>query len=243
MKKIEVETGKVYRVKVSGNLVDVRITGENPRGGWDGVNLATKRKIRVRSPQRLRAVAQPRPTKRKTIMSLAEYEAKADQKRGGRTDAAQPADGAAETVAVVEAGNLVDGVTVPTGRKHLSARASEKRGRITDADNANVAPSASKPGKATKDATPAEGGDTGERGAKGAKRTSGLDAAAQVLGEAGEPLNTKEMVDRMLAEGLWQTSGRTPASTIYAAILRECTSKGDASRFRKVARGKFELSR
>ncbi|HUX15350.1 MAG TPA: winged helix-turn-helix domain-containing protein [Phycisphaerae bacterium] len=75
------------------------------------------------------------------------------------------------------------------------------------------------------------------------KRASGLDAAAQVLAEAGEPLNTKEMVGRMLAKGLWQTGGRTPSATIYAAIIREIAVKGDDSRFRKVERGKFELAK
>ena len=33
MKKNEVEVGTVYRVKVSGSVQDVRITGENPHGG------------------------------------------------------------------------------------------------------------------------------------------------------------------------------------------------------------------
>jgi len=46
----------------------------------------------------------------------------------------------------------------------------------------------------------------------------------------------------MLAKGLWHTNGKTPAATIYAAIIREIASKGNASRFRKVARGKFELA-
>lgn len=74
------------------------------------------------------------------------------------------------------------------------------------------------------------------------KRSSGLDAAAQVLREAGEPLSTGEMVRRMLERGLWSTSGKTPAATIYAAILREVNVKSDQSRFRKTARGKFELT-
>jgi hypothetical protein len=73
------------------------------------------------------------------------------------------------------------------------------------------------------------------------RKPSGLDAAATVLAEAGEPLNTKDMVERMLAKGLWQTGGKTPAATIYAAILREITVKGDQSRFRKTERGKFGL--
>jgi len=81
---------------------------------------------------------------------------------------------------------------------------------------------------------------TGERGGT-SRGLSGLDAAAQVLAEAGEPLNTKTMVERMLAKGLWKTSGKTPAATIYAAIIRECAVKGDKSRFRKTERGKFEL--
>jgi hypothetical protein len=70
---------------------------------------------------------------------------------------------------------------------------------------------------------------------------SGLDAAAQVLGEAGEPLSAGEMVKRMLEKGLWKTSGRTRASTIYSALLRHIQKNGAGSRFRKVARGRFEL--
>ena len=37
MKKNEVNVGQTHRCKVSGNMADVRITGENPHGGWDGV--------------------------------------------------------------------------------------------------------------------------------------------------------------------------------------------------------------
>jgi len=73
------------------------------------------------------------------------------------------------------------------------------------------------------------------------RKPSGLDAAGAVLAEAGEPLNTKTMVERMLAKGLWKTNGKTPAATIYAAIIREIAAKGGKSRFRKVARGRFEL--
>ena len=55
-------------------------------------------------------------------------------------------------------------------------------------------------------------------------------------------MSTKETVERMLAKGLWKTNGKTPAATIYAAIIRETATKGDKARFRKVARGKFELA-
>ena len=74
------------------------------------------------------------------------------------------------------------------------------------------------------------------------RKIGGLDAALQVLRDAGEPLSCKTMVERMLAQGLWQTNGKTPAATIYAAILREISTKGDASRFRKTGRGQFTLA-
>jgi hypothetical protein len=63
-----------------------------------------------------------------------------------------------------------------------------------------------------------------------------------VLCEAGEPLNCAEMVKRMLEKDLWQTGGKTPASTIYAAILREINTKGGQSRFKKTDRGLFSLA-
>jgi len=37
MKKNDVKVGETYRVKVSGSVADVRITAENPHGGWDGI--------------------------------------------------------------------------------------------------------------------------------------------------------------------------------------------------------------
>jgi len=79
-------------------------------------------------------------------------------------------------------------------------------------------------------------------GAQG-RKMSGLDAAAKVLEEAGEPLSCKAIVERAFEAGYWRSGGRTPAATIYAAILREIQKKGEAARFRKVARGKFELAR
>ena len=74
------------------------------------------------------------------------------------------------------------------------------------------------------------------------KRSSGLDAAAQVLKDAKAPITTKEMVEQMLAKGLWTTGGKTPAATIYSAILREINTKGADARFRKADRGKFGLA-
>jgi hypothetical protein len=75
------------------------------------------------------------------------------------------------------------------------------------------------------------------------RRPSGLDAAAKVLSEAGEPLSCRAIAERALEKGYWKSGGKTPHATIYSAILREIQKKGDEARFRKAARGKFELAR
>ena len=55
MKKADIKIGSVYRAKVSDKVTDVRIDAENAGGGWDATNLATKKKVRIKSAQRLRA--------------------------------------------------------------------------------------------------------------------------------------------------------------------------------------------
>src|SRR5262245_36560668 len=75
-----------------------------------------------------------------------------------------------------------------------------------------------------------------------AKKISALDAAAKVLAEQGEPLNCQEMIELMAAKGYWTSpAGKTPAGTLYSAILRELATKKSAARFRKTERGKFEI--
>jgi len=73
------------------------------------------------------------------------------------------------------------------------------------------------------------------------KRQSGLSAAAQVLKEANKPMGCKDLVEKMLAKGLWKSGGKTPAATIYSAILREIQTKGPQARFKKAGRGLFAL--
>jgi hypothetical protein len=177
MKKNEVKVGSVYTAKVSDKVVEVRIDGENRHGGWDATNLATGKKIHIKSPARLRGAAgAPRRTDRG---------AKAAQ-----------VDAAADTPAV-----------------EVSAEAAP------DAEP--------KPAKAKR--------------AKGAtKRMSGLDAAAKVLEESGQPMTAREMVEAAESKGYWKSpGGKTPHATLYSAILREITTKGQDARFRKTERGKF----
>ena len=80
--------------------------------------------------------------------------------------------------------------------------------------------------------------------AKKERKTSALDAAAKVLGEAKEPLTTKEMIAAMEAKGYWKSpGGKTPDRTLYSAILREIVLKKGEARFKKTERGKFALKR
>ena len=71
-------------------------------------------------------------------------------------------------------------------------------------------------------------------------KMSCLDAAAKVLGDAKEPMTTKAMIEQMAAKKYWTSpGGKTPAATLYSAILREITTKGKESRFIKKDRGLF----
>lgn len=45
-----------------------------------------------------------------------------------------------------------------------------------------------------------------------------LQAAYEVLKEAGEPLNASELSRRMLSQGLWSTKGATPGQTVASSI-------------------------
>jgi len=176
MKKNEVKVGSAYLAKVSDKVVPVRITGTSGHGGWDAVNEATGKKVRIKSAQRLRG----------------------------------PASGAGKAAAAP---------TTPP-----------------------AAQGAKPDGKAAKDAKAAPKAPKAKREAKKRDGLSGLDAAAKVLALAGKPMNTKQMVEKMLADGLWKTGGKTPAATIYAAILREVRAKGKDARFRKTDRGQFEAT-
>jgi hypothetical protein len=73
-----------------------------------------------------------------------------------------------------------------------------------------------------------------------AKKASALDAAARLLAETGDPMTCGEMIEQMAAKGYWESpKGKTPAATLYAAILREIGTKAKDSRFKKTERGKF----
>jgi HB1, ASXL, restriction endonuclease HTH domain len=75
------------------------------------------------------------------------------------------------------------------------------------------------------------------------KKLSALDAAAKVLAENKEPLNTRQMIEAMAKKGLWTSpGGATPWATLYSALSREITAKGKDARFKKVERGQFAFN-
>jgi hypothetical protein len=81
------------------------------------------------------------------------------------------------------------------------------------------------------------------------KRLSALDAAAQLLAglskaEASTGITAPGLIDRMAKARLWTSpGGKTPAATLYAAMIREITKKGPASRFVRVSPGHFAATK
>ncbi|MBB3205430.1 hypothetical protein FHS27_001230 [Rhodopirellula rubra] len=57
MKKADVKIGGEYFAKVTNKKVTVRIDAENASGGWDATNLATNKKVRIKTAARLQGPA------------------------------------------------------------------------------------------------------------------------------------------------------------------------------------------
>jgi hypothetical protein len=138
------------------------------------------------------------------------------------------------------------GTSRKTGKQIRIKSPQRLRKRLDDA-----APVAAKARRASKDATDARQRDTGERDATGCQREANdakpmslLNAAAHLLSlGTGDAMRCKDIVDLAVARGLWTPGeGKTPAATLHAAISREITNKGEASRFMKAERGKFALA-
>lgn len=117
----------------------------------------------------------------------------------------------------------------------------------SNATNANVAAHGGTGGNAGK-------GKSGKKAATGGKaaapktpkpprRPSLLGLAADVLAASKEPMTSGAIVEKVLAEKLWVTAGKTPAATLYAAMIREIKAKGADARFVKTERGLFAASK
>jgi len=124
-----------------------------------------------------------------------------------------------------------------TSKKKTPADAGKKAAKGKSAKAAKAAPAAAPAAVPTPPAVPEQPAPTP---AQSPNQMSALDAAALVLAEAGQPMSCPELIAAMAAKGYWSSpKGKTPAATLYAALTREATTKGAASRFRKVGPGQF----
>jgi hypothetical protein len=217
MKKNEIKIGGLYVAKVSDRLVTVRIDSTNSHGGWNATNTATGKRIHVKSAQRLRSAA------------------------GGR---AMPAGTQAKKQETPEAGadeatDAANASAAKTGGTKAKAKATTKASK-SDANADAKATGTKGAGKARKPGGRKATSKTSAKADAKPRRVSALDAAAQVLASAGQPMNAKDLITAMADQGLWTSpGGRTPHATLYAAMLREIAAKGSDARFRKVDRGQF----
>jgi hypothetical protein len=125
------------------------------------------------------------------------------------------------------------------GPKPATTLAEDKLSPGAKADLAKVREAAQKPDPALDKALASAGKAKAAKKAKAPKKPSLLNLAAEVLAKAGKPMGCKEIVEAVLKGGQWKTKGKTPAATLYSAIIREIADRSRGSRFRKVERGQF----
>ena len=231
MKKNEVKVGGTYLAKVSDKVVPVRIDGETPHGGWDATTEATGKKVRIKSAQRLRGEAGRKATPAAHVAA-------------GAKPAGEPPKDTKPTPAA--AGGKATNPLEAHYQAKKDAAKTEKAAKVAAMRN-EVAEKVAQPDPELDAAVKAAAADRRAKKAKAAKpkgeRKPGiLTLAADVLKDAKAPMDCKAIVEKVLAKGLWQTKGKTPAATLYAAIIREIAAKGKDARFHKTDRGLFELS-
>lgn len=72
---------------------------------------------------------------------------------------------------------------------------------------------------------------------------SALSGVVNVLEQAGKPLHYREIAERMIKSGVWNTQGKTPEATVNAQLAVDIKKNGKASRFARYGRGIFGLNR
>ncbi len=262
MKKNEVKIGATYTAKVSGKVVRVRIDAENRQGGWNATNLATKKKVRIKSAQRLRGEAGKKAKEKKPVDPdrCATPRCKGEpvvthlgkplcQKCWDRVcQAESDMEAVARMAAAKDETAPADGATTQTHACAMTAPANQEENDMASKKNKKskkTRKSSAKEKATAKAKTPAKPKAAGKQKEK---RVSALDAAAQVLKKAGKPMHSREMIEVMTEQGLWKSpAGKTPAATVYSAMLREIQKSVDSggqpvSRFRKVERGQFAFN-
>jgi len=225
MKKSEVKIGHVYAAKVSDKMVEVRIDGENRHGGWNATNLSTRKKLHIKSPARLR-------------VAVGGHTLATGAKKGRSTKKAKRVPKANTTPTSTPTGEPeAKPETAPGVCPNCGATEVDDDGDCAKCHEPKVASANTK-------GTKAKTARAKKVKADKPKRISGLDAAAKVLEESGQPMTAKEMVEVAETKGYWKSpGGKTPHATVYSAIIREIVKKGDTSRFVKTERGKFTAKR
>jgi len=211
MKKSDVKIGSTYTAKITNRVVPVRIDAANPNGGWDATNLATKKKVRIKSAAKLRG--EHREHMKATAAADQENARLRDQRK------ASP-----------------DGQTASERAMNRSSKTT-KSARTTKTAAKGTSTTSNR-GKSPKSARRTNA--RKPKGDSATKRKGILDYAAEILANAKEPMSCKDIVEKAQAAG-WTTSGKTPHATLYAAIIREISKKGKDARFEKVDRGRFRI--
>jgi len=128
-------------------------------------------------------------------------------------------------------------------KKKTTKKAKQKRSQAKTGAKQKTGPKQKATRKETQKPKTATRKTKAPKASKTAEKLSALEAAVRVLAEAGQPLTCREMIDAMAAGKYWTSpAGKTPANTLYAAILREIQTKADQARFQKVDRGRFDLT-
>jgi hypothetical protein len=214
--------------KVSGKLAHIRIDRENPRGGWEATNMATQKSVHIKSAQRLRGAVGRLDahvaTGAKPAAEVAKDAKAAPAAAGGK--ATNPLE--AHYQGQKDAAKTEKAAKVAALRKEVAETVNKPDPELDAAVKAAEEGRKAKKAKADKP--------------KGERKPSLLTLAADVLKDAKAPMDCKAIVEKVLAKGTWQTKGKTPAATLYAAIIREIAAKGKDARFHKTNRGMFELS-
>jgi hypothetical protein len=241
MKQAEVAVGRTYLAKVTDRVVPVRIDAEHPRQGWLATNQVTGKRVHIKSAQRLRrevgrngAPDDDRPVTDAATSEPADPPVIATEVE--TVNETTPAPAPAVRTPSYDERLMFNGATDPAAAR--AALAKITTGGSEEADMASS--KKTKKSTATKAPKPAAKAAPAEKAKLAKAKLSALDAAAKVLEERGEPMTTGEMIDEMAAKKYWTSpGGKTPAATLYSAILREVNLKGKDARFKKTERGKF----
>lgn len=229
MKKEKIQVGELYTCRIENDVVPVRVDEACEKGGWLVTPAAGGRQEHVLQSAQFREPWSPPEDPGAEPAEEGEFDMKKADVVIGQTYTAKVS------------GSIVR-VRIDSENRHGGWDATNletsKRVRIKTAQRLRHAVGEKKVDKPKreKNAAAAAGDVT-------SKRISALDAAAQVLKASNQAMRTTEMILAMAEQGLWSSpNGKTPAATLYAAILREIGTKGDGARFKKVEAGKFEYA-